>query len=415
MSSNPPLDVPLSEVVEVVDYVANGSFASLSANVVYRNTPDYAVLVRLVDFNAGWEGEKVYVDEHAFHFLGKSSLHPGDVLIANVGANAGTVFAAPKLGQHMTLGPNAVALKPRDARRLDRRFLYYYFLGPIGQQQIRSIVAGSAQPKFNKTDLRALRIPLPPMADQLRIVETLSAIDDKIELNRRMDRTLEPIMRAIFESWFVDFDPVRKKMKGKEGGEVGLTPQLAASPLTPLADVAEVVYGAPFSSRLFSSDGVGRPVLRIRDLSTHQPGIFTTESMDRETVVEPGDIVVGMDGEFRAHLWHGEPSLLNQRMCLFRPMQGVPRAFVLESIKAPLAMLELSKTGTTVIHLAKSDIDRFVFPPTETSVLREFEALTEPILDRIVSNAIEAARLTMVRNALLPELIRGPTTTTTSN
>jgi type I restriction enzyme S subunit len=183
--------VPLRDAVDVVDYVANGSFASLKANVVYRSTPEFAILVRLVDFKSGWKGERVYVNEHSYRFLRKSSLKPGDVLVANVGANAGTVFRVPDVGRPMTLGPNAVALKPRDLNNLDRRFLYYYLCGPAGQQAIQSIIAGSAQPKFNKTDLRRLPVPMPPMSVQKRIADTLSAIDAKIELNRHTNRTLE--------------------------------------------------------------------------------------------------------------------------------------------------------------------------------------------------------------------------------
>ena len=97
----------LNEIVEVTDYVANGSFASLKENVTYLDGDGYAVLVRLVDSNANWKGERVFVDERAYKFLSKSSLEEGDIVIANVGANAGSVFRVPALGKPATLGPNA--------------------------------------------------------------------------------------------------------------------------------------------------------------------------------------------------------------------------------------------------------------------------------------------------------------------
>ena len=92
----------------VTDYVANGSFASLAENVQYKNEPDYAILIRLTDFNNGFSGDFVYVDEHAYNFLRKSKLHGGEIIISNVGAYSGTTFLAPKLNRPMTLGPNSI-------------------------------------------------------------------------------------------------------------------------------------------------------------------------------------------------------------------------------------------------------------------------------------------------------------------
>src|SRR5690554_2407736 len=97
----------LVELVHVTDYVSNGSFASIKANVKYSDSPSYAVLVRTLDFNRGWSGEYVWVDKHAYDFLAKSSLIPGDLVISNVGS-VGTAFRVPDLGVPMTLGPNAV-------------------------------------------------------------------------------------------------------------------------------------------------------------------------------------------------------------------------------------------------------------------------------------------------------------------
>lgn len=88
----------ISEITEIVtDYVANGSFASLAENVMYKDTEDIAVLIRLVDFNNNFNGDFVFIDEHAYEFLKKSKLYGGEIIISNVGANVGTVFKCPKL------------------------------------------------------------------------------------------------------------------------------------------------------------------------------------------------------------------------------------------------------------------------------------------------------------------------------
>ncbi|MGB1950228.1 MAG: restriction endonuclease subunit S, partial [Marinobacter sp.] len=209
-------DIPVNELFDVTDYVANGSFAALKDNVTYKSAPDYAVVVRLVDHNSGWQGERIYVSESAYKFLSKSSVQPGDVIISNVGANAGTVFQAPDLGRPMTLGPNSILLKPKQQMPCLREFAYYFYSSYLGQTILKSIVSGSAQPKFNKTDFRRTQILVPKRYDFSSIVAPLKSLDDKIQLNHQINQTLEQMAQAIFKSWFVDFEPVKAKIAALE-------------------------------------------------------------------------------------------------------------------------------------------------------------------------------------------------------
>ena len=101
--------LPIKDITEVVtDYVANGSFASLAENVTYKDEEDVAVLIRLVDYNNNFQGKFVFVDEHAYEFLGKSKLFGDEIIISNVGANVGTVFRCPKLQYKMSLAANSI-------------------------------------------------------------------------------------------------------------------------------------------------------------------------------------------------------------------------------------------------------------------------------------------------------------------
>lgn len=187
-----------SQLVDVTDYVANGSFSSLKENVQTSSEPDFATMVRLVDYNNGWSGPFSYVDESSYHFLRKTKLEPGDVIISNVGANAGTVFQAPDLSSPLTLGPNSVLCRPRDKEKLNHAFLYYFLKSPIGQTLLSGIISGSAQPKFNKTDLRKLPLPVPPIDDQRATAEVLGALDDKIAANTKLAQAAKELARAEF-------------------------------------------------------------------------------------------------------------------------------------------------------------------------------------------------------------------------
>lgn len=148
----------MNDMAEVTDYVANGSFASLKENVQYcEEECGFAMLIRLVDYNNNFRGPYVWVDEKGYNFLKKSKLFGGEIIISNVGANAGTVFKAPKLNKPMTLGPNSIMIMDNKYSN----YLYYYLNSKVGQENLNGIITGSAQPKFNKTHFRNIKLIIP--------------------------------------------------------------------------------------------------------------------------------------------------------------------------------------------------------------------------------------------------------------
>lgn len=179
--------LPIKEITEVVtDYVANGSFASLTKNVTYRDVEDVAVLIRLVDYNNDFHGKFVFIDEHAYEFLSKSKLYGNEIIISNVGSNVGTVFRCPKLQYKMSLAPNSIMVKFKE----NDDFYFHWLRGYNGQQMLKSIVTGSAQPKFNKTNFKEMLAPVPPIDEQNKIALILNSIDEKINLNKKINNNL---------------------------------------------------------------------------------------------------------------------------------------------------------------------------------------------------------------------------------
>lgn len=269
-----------------------------------------------------------------------------------------------------------------------------------------------------KADLRELKVEVPSTREQHRIAEAIASLDDKIELNRRMAATMETMARALFKSWFVDFDPVHAKADGRP---TGLSPEIAA--LFPenfadgglprgwrsvsLYEFARVIYGAPFASSRFNNDGSGMPLIRIRDLATHDPGVFTEEVHRNAHTIEPGDIVVGMDGEFRCHLWRGPSAYLNQRLCHLEPIAETPKSFVFFALELPLSRFEAGAVGTTVIHLGKKDLDTVSFVSAGPQVIRAFGAIADVMIGRSVACSLQSRALASLRDTLLPKLISG--------
>jgi type I restriction enzyme S subunit len=302
-------------------------------------------------------------------------------------------------------------------RELDMRWLYY----AIRHHKLGEIDDGSPIPSTTRAAVYVTNVDVPSREEQRAIAHILGTLDDKIELNRRMSETLEAIARALFKSWFVDFDPVRAKAERRatrlpehvldlfpnrfDHSELGEIP--AGWEVRSIYDAADVVYGAPFASSQFNSEGIGCPLIRIRDLVDEAPEVSTPEIHPKGYKVRPGEIVVGMDGQFRAYLWGGAEAWLNQRVCVFIPKAGYSAPFVRNSIIEPLARVEATESATTVIHLGKSDIDRFLVVAPNVEVLASFNQTCQPLYDRIVAAKQESRLLSQLLGALQPQLISG--------
>lgn len=165
----------IAEICYISDYVSNGSFASLRNNVEYKNDPDYAILVRVADYSCGFDASKfVYIDEHAYNFLAKSSLEGGEIIMSNVGS-CGLLFRCPKLDRKMSLAPNAILIK---SDYID--YLYYWLESNTGQEEIKKITTKSAMPKFNKTEFKKIQVPIPSISEQQHIVSVLDTFEASI-------------------------------------------------------------------------------------------------------------------------------------------------------------------------------------------------------------------------------------------
>lgn len=272
----------------------------------------------------------------------------------------------------------------------DTRFLCYL----INSMDLSGYVTGSAQPKLSQANLNAITLSLPTLVEQKRIVEYLYMLDQKIDVNRQINDNLLGQMQALYRSWFVDFLPFG-----------GSKPRTWTE--TDIYSLANIIYGAPFKSKQFNTDGVGTPIIRIRDLKDQQFATYTTEIHPKGYLLQPGDIVVGMDGEFRPYIWGNDGAWLNQRVCVFENKRPNGKAFLYFTIKPLLYGIEQTQVATTVIHIGKKDFDAFEITLPDASTLDDFDALTTPMMRVIVSNCFENKRLAALRDILLPKLMSG--------
>ena len=365
-----------------------------------------------------------------YDLLVKQECQPkvGDVLIAKDGNSALDTTCWVKEPLSVVLLSSVAILRP-NPKKLLPEYLKQYLSSPETISYLKSeFISGGVIPRVILKDFKRAVVKLPSIREQRRIAHILGTLDDKIENNRKTAKTLEAMAQAIFKSWFVDFDPVRAKMNGESRESIckrlKLTPEildlfpdrLVDSELGELPEgwrldsiykIANIIYGAPFDSSQFNTKQLGEPLIRIRDLVNEIPGVWTTENHPRGYKVKRGDIVVGMDGEFRAYLWGGAEAWLNQRVCVFSPKGGYSSPFVRNSIIPLLAEVEASEIATTVIHLGKNDIDNFTAIIPTHIITAAFNEITIPIYSDIVRAKWESHMLVRIRDALLPKLISG--------
>lgn len=161
------------------DFVANGSFASLAANVKYLDNEDYAILVRLTDYRKNFKSKLKYVSKKSYEFLKHSKLKEGDLILTNVGAYSGTPFLIPKLKKPSTLGPNAILIRA-DNKIIYNEYLKFFFESNKGKFALDSISTGTTHKKFNKTSLRKLKIKIPSLKEQTEFISKIREFSKEV-------------------------------------------------------------------------------------------------------------------------------------------------------------------------------------------------------------------------------------------
>ena len=320
-------------------------------------------------------------------------LKPNDIVFARTGASTGrNYFYDGTDGEFVYAG--FLIKFSIDEEKVNPKYIKYYCQSKQYKDWINSFNTGSTRGNINAQTLGQMPIPLLERKNQDVLVDVLSSIDEKIKQNDAINNNLEQQMQALYKAWFVDFVPFN-----------GIKPTNWIK--TDIYSIANIIYGAPFASKLFNTDGIGKPIIRIRDLKEQDFVTFTTEEHPKGHLIHPGDIVVGMDGEFRPYIWGNEKAWLNQRVCIFENKRTKGKAFLFYTIKPLLNMIEQTQVATTVIHIGKKDFDAFEILLPSEDVLNQFDEITTPMVEQIVNNRLENKRLSNLRDALLPKLMSG--------
>jgi type I restriction enzyme S subunit len=334
--------------------------------------------------------------------------------------------------------PLNTTLWVKDFHGNDPRFIFYL----LKTLDFRSCSDKSSVPGVNRNDLHTLIVRLPPLPEQKRIAHILGTLDDKIELNRRMNATLEGISRALFKSWFVDFDPVRQKAAGQQ--PVGMDAETAALFPDSFEDseIGEVPRGwgiASLESVLSEIETGGRPKGGVANYSAGIPSIgaesivglghfdysktkyVPVDFYDRMTrgKVRSRDVLLykdgGRPGEFEPHVTlfgDGFPfakCAINEHVYRMRANEDFGQSLLLFWLGSDLVMDEMRVKGTGVaipgLNSTQAKSLTTLLPPPQ--ITTAFDRRVEPYVARILAACNQSRTLATLRDTLLPKLLSG--------
>jgi type I restriction enzyme S subunit len=339
-----------------------------------------------------------------------SLLSAGDLLFARQslvlsGAGKCCLFQGDK--EEVTFESHIIRCR-LNQKKADPAFYFYLFQSQQGRSLIESIVEQVAAAGIRGSDLGRLEVPVPPLHEQKAIASILGALDDKIELNRRMNATLEAMARALFQSWFVDFDPVRAKLDGRP--PTGLDPETAA------------LFPATFQDSPLSHIPQGWEIGRLDDVLTLQRG-FDLPTPDRTHGKYPVMAASGPNGchdKFMVHgpgvttgrsgvlgkvfFIHGEFWPLNTSLWV-KEFKRVSPAYAFHLLRE--LDFEMFNSGSAVPTLNRNHVHNLqvIMPPKD--IIGAFDAQIMPLMLRQKANEDQSRTLAIIRDTFLPKLLSG--------
>lgn len=365
-------------------------------------------------------------DSEADRFL----LKTGDLLFARrslVAEGAGKCSVVLDVDEPTTFESSIIRARP-DGSKADSLFLYYFFNSRLGLHHLDTIRRQVAVAGITGGDLAKLELSIPPLSEQRAIAHILGTLDDKIELNRQMNETLEAMARVLFKSWFVDFDPVRAKAEGRDPG---LPPALAA--LFPSefeeSELGEIPKGwrvAPLPELIDINPprplkkGAVAPYLDMANMPTrgHSPDDVVLRLFGSGKRFVNGDTLVAritpcLENGKTAYvdfLRETEVGWGSTEYIVLRPKPPLPAelAYCLARSEGFRDFAIQSMTGSSGRQrVPASSLAHYLLAAAPQGVAAKFGALVQPLFARASANARESRTLAELRDTLLPQLISG--------
>jgi len=414
--------VKLDEIKAGKRWAINGG--PFGSNLVGKDYTDDGVPVirgtNLSDVSKFSFDNFVFVSEEKADSLLANNAHPGDLVFTQRGT-LGQVGIIPKDSNYERFVISQSQMKLTvDEEKADPEFVYYFFRSPKAIYYIHNLAISSGVPHINLQILKDFVIDLPPLPIQKRIAEILGALDNKIETNRRINRSLEQMAQALYKHWFVDFGPLQNG--GFVDSKLGKIPE--GWKVEPLGSHIQVQRGLSYKGSGLADAGL--PLHNLNSIHNgggyqHNGIKYYQEAYKERHTVNPGDLVVANTDLVFASEKIGSPALIPKRygdLGLFShhlykieiTEQSVfSNIFLNQLLCHPRFRKQVANwaSGTTVTMLPQDGLNKqnVVVPPK--AVVLKFDRIIQPMRSQIEINEEEIHTLAQTRDYLLPKLLSG--------
>ena len=391
---------------------------------VYERSGPYALIRSQNVHNDGLSINGIaYIGHQHAAELKNVEVVEGDVLLNITGDSVARVCQVQSDVLPARVNQHVAIIRP-DYTKLTPRFLRYILLSPGMQAKLHSLASsGGTRNALTKATIQSLDIIAPQdICQQRSIAHVLGTLDDKIQLNRRMNETLEAMARALFKDWFVDFGPVRAKAEGREAylpEEIwGLFPdsfedsELGEIPrgwrVKPLSEIATFLNGLALQKYPATSPEDSLPVIKIAELRN---GISAktdkaSRNIPKKYIVTDGDFLFSWSGSLMAEFWTEGEGALNQHLFKVTSDQYPPWFFAgwVRFHLDGFQRIAASK-ATTMGHIQRSHLQAALASCPPDDVLTVLDQTIRPLVKRSIQNDLETRTLAQIRDLLLPKLM----------
>ena len=387
---------PFGSQLHQSDYVNNGT-----PIITVEHLGDNRITCQNLPKVTDWDKER----------LKKYHLQEGDVVFSRVGSVDRRALVSKQEDGWLFSGR---CLRVRaDEKLANGAFLSYYFGQENFKEYIRRIAVGATMPSINTKILSEILIRLPNLPTQTAIAEILSSLDDKIELNNKINQELENLAQTLFKQWFIDFEfPNENGNPYKSSGGEMVDSELGEIPkgwvLDSLDKIADFLNGLALQKFPAASDFDFLPIIKIRELRQKDTtnSDKASSAIPAKYIIHNGDVLFSWSGTLMVDFWTNGKGALNQHLFKVTSNQ-FPKWFYYLWTKHHLSeFIKIAESkATTMGHIQRQHLsDAKVVIPNE---INNFSVIIEPFITKIINNRIESFELIQLRDSLLPKLISG--------
>lgn len=394
--------IVLGDYIDVItDYHANGAYEKLKANVALKYDPDYAIMIRTLNFEAGnFDSNLIYINKDEYEFLSKSKVYPGDIVMNKI-ANAGSVYIMPELNRPVSLAMNLFLIRFNNL--LDKKFMYYQM--HLYEPYIKQYANGTATLTITKDSVRNLKFHVPPLPTQRKIAKILSNYDDLIEHNLKRIKLLEESARLTYEEWFLRFRI--------DGNKLDIDPD-SKLPFgwknVLLSDYIDLIKGHEPGSFAYEEEKTSSniPFIRVGDLNKRKSDIHVPKDLAKNKIIEESDILLSLDGSPGIVKFGLSGCYSTGIRRALSKQKKISNIFILNLLKSQYiqGLINAHATGATILHAGSSVKKmRFVLPTNE--ILDKYNDIEMKKFRSIINLKGQIKLLEEARDILLPRLMTG--------